>query len=162
MTTPTHAILFQPLLHYWNISIERNSTLYSFLWETTHKLRNHPSRDIRIVTCDTASQHLPTRFHSFSIKLIYLFFQILSHTVLSNYQNYFTKTWTAPSVPKNSMSPITSPFFAPCIHALKSHAELAIKPSSVAITSLFRSASSATLTSLILSFNISDSPSYSF
>ena len=60
------------------------------------------------------------------------------------------------------MSPITSPFFAPCIHALKPHAELAIKHSYVAITSLFRSASSATLTSLILRFYTSDSPSSFF
>ena len=122
-------------------------------------MRNHSLTEVPLTRL---TQHLPTRFHSFSEKLIYSFFKILSHSVLSNYQNYFTKTWTAPSVPKNSMSPITSPFFAPCIHALKPHAELAIKPSYVAITSLFRSASSATLTSLILRFNTSDSPSSFF
>ncbi len=137
------------LLYYWNFPIERISIFYSLLWETTHKLRNH--------VCPI--QYNIYLLFSFFFKKIDLL--SLSNTFSSSVIK-LTKTWTAPSVPKNSMSPITSPFFAPCIHALKPHAELAIKPSSVAITSLFRSASSATLTSLILSFNTSDSPSSSF
>ena len=130
---------------------------------TYHYMRNHSLTEVpHLSRVHVSSPHLPTRFHSFSKKLIYFFFQILSHSAIPNYQNYLTKIWPAPSVPKNSMSPITSPFFAPCIHALKPHAELAIKPSYVAITSLFRSASSATLTSLILRFYTSDSPSSFF
>jgi len=54
--------IISTLLHYWNISIERNSTLYSFHsyekpltnWGTIRRIR-HATRDIRIVTCDTAT-----------------------------------------------------------------------------------------------------------
>ena len=48
---------FQPFYIIETYQLREIQPFYSFLWETTHKLRNHPahpSRDIHIVTCDTA------------------------------------------------------------------------------------------------------------
>jgi hypothetical protein len=104
----------------------------------------------------------PTYSFSFFFRKIDLL--LLSNTFSSSVIKlyYLTKTWPAPSVPIPSMSLLANQLFAPFNHALKPHADPATKRSSVAITSLFRSASSATLTSLILSFNTSDSQSSSF
>jgi hypothetical protein len=88
MTTPTHAILFQPFYIIETYQLrEIKPFIHSYEkpltnWGTIRRIR-HATYALWHVT--RRHQHLPTRFHSFSKKLIYLFFQILSHPVLSNY-----------------------------------------------------------------------------
>jgi hypothetical protein len=131
-------------------------------------MRNHSQTEEpsgASVTRHTHWDHATPTTSTYSLSLFlkkidFIPFQILTHSVLTNYLFVLTKTWPATSVPTTSMLPIANKSSARL--ALNPHAEHAIKHSSVAMMSLPPSASSATLYSLILSFNTSVSPSSFF
>ena len=106
--------------------------------------------------------NLTTHFNSFSKKLIHSF-QILSyHQPFYVHVHVHEQICPAPSALILSMHPHANPFAAPLTPVPRPHAAPATKHSSAAMTSPFLSACSATLSSLILNFTISDSlsPSY--
>lgn len=150
---------FQPFYIIETYQLREIQPFILFILMRNHSQTEEPSG--ASVTRHPRKSHVITSFTTSAYSFSFLFKKIdliiLSNTFLSA-----LRKWPAPYVPKHTMSLLANQLFAPFIHALKPHADLAIKHSFAVITSPFLSASSAILTSRILRFSISDLPSSFF